>query len=363
VERVRDDPQRASPSRPSLVQSVVRHDRGISAPISRRRSSASTRRSSASRTTSRKANRRPRAPTRICVRPGRKRERRAGSLRRTPRPRSIGSRARRWARSQSRGNRGRREEPARRSRTLRASSRAFGSGRTRVDEEATNARAAARESADSARTRKRRVANACRPAEARAARVETERAHLIRESDELRLGDEERSAARADEDSPRVPRPSRKSGASASRRTKPNRGGSRARSGEGGRGSRAAESAAERAGAARNELQRSMAISPLSAGRPRRSREAVDRADAELAAARGRPGAATAAEGIRLAARAHRVARCGSDSARAGRDRGRECVGRSLRPKAAGASRRGRDLCRPTTRPPSRRPRRYAPAR
>ena len=157
--------------------------------------------------------------------------------------------------------------------------------RTRVDDEATDAARRARESADSARTAEEEASRTrVALAEARAARVETERAHLVRESDELRLGDEERSLLARDEEL----------AASAASLTKERTQRERERSRiaadlvrareKVAEAARVAESAAERAGAARNELQRIDGDLALVRGQTAALREAVERADAELAA-------------------------------------------------------------------------------
>jgi len=157
--------------------------------------------------------------------------------------------------------------------------------RTRVDEEATDAARRARESADSARTAEEEASRTrVALAEARAARVETERAHLVRESDELRLGDEERSLLARDEEL----------GATAVSLTKERTQRERDRSRiaadlvrareKVAEAARVAESAAERAGAARNELQRIDGDLALVRGQTAALREAAERADAELAA-------------------------------------------------------------------------------
>ena len=157
--------------------------------------------------------------------------------------------------------------------------------RTRVDEEATDAARRARESADSARTAEEEASRTrVALAEARAARVETERAHLVRESDERRLGDEERSLLARDEEL----------AASAASLTKERTQRERERSRiaadllrareKVAEAARVAESAAERAGAARNELQRIDGDLALVRGQTAALREAVERADAELAA-------------------------------------------------------------------------------
>ena len=157
--------------------------------------------------------------------------------------------------------------------------------RTRVDEEATDAARRARESADSARTAEEEASRTrVALAEARAARVETERAHLVRESDELRLGDEERSLLARDEEL----------AATAASLTKERTQRERERSRiaadlvrareKVAEAARVAESAAERAGAARNDLQRIDGDLALVRGQTAALREAAERADAELAA-------------------------------------------------------------------------------
>jgi chromosome segregation protein len=157
--------------------------------------------------------------------------------------------------------------------------------RTRVDEEATDAARRARESADGARTAEEDASRTrVALAEARAARVETERAHLIRESDEMRLGDEERSLFARDEEL------AANAGTLAKERSERDRERrriaaelerAREKVAEAGR---VTESAAERAGAARNEVQRIDGDLALVRGQTAALREAVERADAELAA-------------------------------------------------------------------------------
>src|SRR5438094_881866 len=151
--------------------------------------------------------------------------------------------------------------------------------------ETSSAAGRARESADSARTAEEEASRTrVALAEARAARVETERAHLVRESDERRLGDEERSLLARDEEL----------AASAASLTKERTQRERERSriaadlvrarDKDAEAARVAESAAERAGAARNELQRIDGDLALVRGQTAALREAVERADAELAA-------------------------------------------------------------------------------
>jgi len=157
--------------------------------------------------------------------------------------------------------------------------------RTRVDEEATAAARSARESADSARAAEEEASRTrVALAEARAARVETERAHLIKESDELRLGDEERSLLARDEElAAAAATLAKERGERERERSRIAAELARARE-KVAEAARAAESAAERAGAARNELQRIDGDLALVRGQTAALREAVDRADAELAA-------------------------------------------------------------------------------
>ncbi len=157
--------------------------------------------------------------------------------------------------------------------------------RTRVDEEASDAARRARESADGARTAEEDASRTrVALAEARAARVETERAHLVRESDELRLGEEERSLLARDEElagSAATLTKERAERERERRRIAADLMRAREKVAE---AARAAESAAERAGAARNELQRIDGDLALVRGQTAALREAVERADAELAA-------------------------------------------------------------------------------
>jgi len=121
-------------------------------------------------------------------------------------------------------------------------------------------------------------------AEARAARVEAERAHLLRENDEIRLGDEERSLHARDEELAAV------TSKLATERAQRER--ERARIAvelEKARekvatAARAVESAAARAAASRNELQRIDGDLALIRGQTTALREAAERAEGELAA-------------------------------------------------------------------------------
>src|SRR5688572_7897899 len=157
--------------------------------------------------------------------------------------------------------------------------------RQKVDEEASTAARRARDSADAARTAEvdasgTRIALA----EARAARVESERAHLLRENDEIRLSDEERALLARDEELAAV------TSELATERAKRER--ERARIAvdlEKARekvaaAARSVESAAARAAASRNELQRIDGDLALLKGQTTALREAAERAEGELAA-------------------------------------------------------------------------------
>ena len=157
--------------------------------------------------------------------------------------------------------------------------------RARVNDEAADSARRARESADAARvaeeeSSRTRVALA----ERRAARVEMERAHLMRESDEARViegdrallaRDEELAANAAELARERAER-ERERGHIADELE-------RAR-GDVAAATRVVETTAERAGAARNDLQRIDGDLALVRGQATALREAVDRAEAELAA-------------------------------------------------------------------------------
>jgi chromosome segregation protein len=157
--------------------------------------------------------------------------------------------------------------------------------RQKVDEEAATAARRARESADTVRKAEVEASGTrVALAEVRAARVEAERAHLLRESDEIRLTDEERTLLARDEELATV------ASQLAAERTKRER--ERARIAvdlEKARekvaaAARAVESAAERAAASRNELQRIDGDLALLRGQTSALREAAERAEAELAA-------------------------------------------------------------------------------
>jgi chromosome segregation protein len=157
--------------------------------------------------------------------------------------------------------------------------------RRRVDDEAADAARRARELADLARTAEEEASRTrVALAEARAARVEAERAHLLREGDEIRLGDEERSLLARDEELVAMA-----SDLGRERSERERERGRIATELERAREAvaetaRLAEGAAERAGAARNEVQRIDGDLALVRGQATALREAVERADAELAA-------------------------------------------------------------------------------
>ncbi|HJW49621.1 MAG TPA: AAA family ATPase, partial [Candidatus Limnocylindria bacterium] len=157
--------------------------------------------------------------------------------------------------------------------------------RQKVDEEAATAARRARDSADAARTAEVEASGTrIALAEARAARVESERAHLLRENDEIRLSDEERALLARDEELATV------TSQLATERAKRER--ERARIAvdlEKARekvaaAARSVESAAARAAAARNELQRIDGDLALLRGQTTALREAAERAEGELAA-------------------------------------------------------------------------------
>jgi chromosome segregation protein len=157
--------------------------------------------------------------------------------------------------------------------------------RQKVDDETATAARRARDSADAARTAEVEASGTrIALAEARAARVEAERAHLLRENDEIRLADEERSLLARDEELATV------TSQLATERAKRERERGRiavelekAREKVAG-AARAVESAAARAGASRNELQRIDGDLALLRGQSTALREAAERAEGELAA-------------------------------------------------------------------------------
>ena len=157
--------------------------------------------------------------------------------------------------------------------------------RQNVDDEAATAARRARDAADAARGAEVEASGTrIALAEARALRVEAERAHLLRESDEIRLADEERSLLARDEELATV------AAQLATERAHRERERARiavdldkAREKVAG-AARAVESAAGRAAASRNELQRIDGDLALVRGQTTALREAAERAEGELSA-------------------------------------------------------------------------------
>jgi chromosome segregation protein len=157
--------------------------------------------------------------------------------------------------------------------------------RQKVDDEAATAARRARDSADAARSAEVEASGTrIALAEARAARVESERAHLLRENDEIRLADEERSLLARDEELAAV------TSQLATERAQRER--ERARIAvdldkareKVAAAARSVETAAARAAASRNELQRIDGDLALLRGQSTALREAAERAEGELAA-------------------------------------------------------------------------------
>jgi chromosome segregation protein len=157
--------------------------------------------------------------------------------------------------------------------------------RQKVDDEAATAARHARDSADAVRSAEVEASGTrVALAEARAARVEAERGHLLRESDEIRLADEERTLLARDEELAAV------TAQLAAERSQRER--ERARIAvdldkvreKVAASARAVESAAGRAAASRNELQRIDGDLALLRGQTSALREAAERAEGELAA-------------------------------------------------------------------------------
>ncbi|MEA2662362.1 MAG: chromosome segregation protein [Chloroflexota bacterium] len=169
-----------------------------------------------------------------------------------------------------------------------------------VDDEATDAARRARESADAARLAEEQMSRTrLALAEAQAARVETERAHVLREGDEVRLTDEDRALLVRDEEL------ANQAAALATERAERER--ERARIGRelerardaATEAGRLTESVAERAGAARNDLQRVDGDLALVRGQATALREAVARAAEELEARRTGHAPAALPKGLR----------------------------------------------------------------
>ena len=172
--------------------------------------------------------------------------------------------------------------------------------RASVETEAADAARRARESADAARVAEEdRSGTRVALAEAQAARVETERAHVLREGDEIRLTDEDRALLGRDEEL------STQAAALAAERAERERERARiARELERDRDAateagRATEAVAERAGAARNDLQRVDGDLALLRGQTTALREAVARAGEELDSRAAGNAPATLPKGLR----------------------------------------------------------------
>ncbi len=154
-----------------------------------------------------------------------------------------------------------------------------------IENENVEAARRARESADIARAAEEEMSRTrIALAEAQAARVETERAHVLREGDEVRLTDEDRALLGRDEDLAKQATVLAAERAEREReRARIGRELERARDAvaEAGRGT---EGVAERAGAARNDLQRVDGDLALVRGQATALREAVERAGEELEA-------------------------------------------------------------------------------
>src|SRR5438270_324238 len=156
--------------------------------------------------------------------------------------------------------------------------------RAKVDEEASESARHARAAADGARTAEEDASRTrVALAEARAARVEAERAHLIREGDEIRLRDEEQQLLEREGDlSQSAARLGRERAERERERSELAAELERARTTVA-ESARFAESTAERAGAARNDLQRIDGDLALLRGQTSELREALERAEAEIA--------------------------------------------------------------------------------
>jgi chromosome segregation protein len=166
--------------------------------------------------------------------------------------------------------------------------------------EAAEAARRARESADAARVAEEQMSRTrLALAEAQAARVETERAHVLREGDEVRLTDEDRALLVRDDEL------AKQAAALAAERADRERERARiARELERARDAateagRVTEGLAERAGAARNDLQRVDGDLALLRGQATALREAVARAAEELEARRTGAAPAALPKGLR----------------------------------------------------------------
>ena len=172
--------------------------------------------------------------------------------------------------------------------------------RATIENEALEAARRARESADTARAAEVEMSRTrIALAEAQAARVEAERAHVLREGDEARLTDEDRALLARDEEL------SKQAGTLAAERADRER--ERARLGRelerardaATEAGRVTETAAEGAGAARNDLQRVDGDLALLRGQTTALREAVARAWDELQARAAGTAPTTLPRGLR----------------------------------------------------------------
>src|SRR5438445_1580959 len=172
--------------------------------------------------------------------------------------------------------------------------------RAKVDEEASESARHARAAADGARTAEEDASRTrVALAEARAARVEAERAHLIREGDEIRLRDEEQQLLEREGDlSQSAARLGRERAERERERSELAAEVERARTTVA-ESARFAESTAERAGAARNDVQRVDGDLALLRGQTTALREAVARAAEELEARRTGGAPAALPKGLR----------------------------------------------------------------
>ncbi|HEV2251448.1 MAG TPA: chromosome segregation protein SMC [Candidatus Limnocylindria bacterium] len=172
--------------------------------------------------------------------------------------------------------------------------------RATVENEASEAARRARESADAARAAEEEMSRTrIALAEAQAARVETERAHVLREGEEIRLADEDRALLIRDEELAK-----QAAGLAAERADRERERARIARDLERARAAatdagRITEGVAERAGAARNDVQRVDGDLALLRGQTTALREAVARAAEELEARRTGGAPATLPKGLR----------------------------------------------------------------
>ncbi|MGH2499280.1 MAG: AAA family ATPase, partial [Candidatus Limnocylindria bacterium] len=172
--------------------------------------------------------------------------------------------------------------------------------RATVDEEATDAAKRARDAADAARGAEEDASRTrLALAEVQAARVAAERAHLLREGEEIRLSEEDRALLGRDEE---LTAHSASLAAERSARERERDGIARelARArGSAEDAARVVEAAASRAGAMQNDLQRIDGDLALVRGQSAALREAVERADAELAGRRRQAAPSALPKGLR----------------------------------------------------------------